>query len=87
MTEAIPLSEWNRLIDHLRRWAGDADVTTDDQHACVQFTTAQFTVYRDGRVDAGMPLHEVDAAASELVFDSDAVHVQGEGLAYTFRRP
>lgn len=87
MTETVPVSDWNRLLDSLHDWAGDADVTATDERASVAFATAQFTVHRDGRVTAGMPLHDIDAAASTLRFDEDAIHVRGEGLAYTFTRP
>lgn len=87
MTETVSVSDWNRVLESLQDWAGGADVTVDDDHARVEFATAQFTIHRDGRVSAGMPLHDVDATASTLKFDEDAIHVRGEALAYTFVRP
>lgn len=88
--ESVSLEEWDLVISELRRFAGSREVTVEDGRARVDFGSAHVEVDRDGRVDTGMPLHEFESAAAvELVFDHEAgeLHVRGEDVEYTFRRP
>ena len=86
----IPLSDWDRVADGLRTFAAGAPVTETDEGLRVAFRSAHVEVTRDGRVEAGMPLHDLAAGdATAVAFDHDAgeLHVRGAGVEYTFRRP
>jgi len=90
MTERVPLSEWDRVVDALRQFAGSASVTEEEDRVRIDFRSAHVEVTRDGRVETGMPLHEFERTdAADLVVDHDAgeLTVEGKGVAYTFRRP
>ncbi|WP_276272263.1 hypothetical protein [Haloarcula litorea] len=78
------------LREHLERFAGTVTERADGTLRAEFGGRAHFAVDPDGRVDAGMPLHTVDAVADRLTFDHEGgeVHVEGSsGLSYTFRRP
>lgn len=48
-----------------------------------------FTVFRDGRFAAAMPLHEVDAKADRLIFNetSNSLRCEGSFGQYIYRIP
>ena len=49
---------------------------------------ARFHVARDGRVDAGMPLHDFDGHADALLLDPAAGRIRVAGsVSYEFRFP
>lgn len=87
MVERVPLSDWNAVESNLRRFAGEVDAS--DARLISRMGVARFTVTRDGRVTAGMPLHDFDGRADSLVFDHDvgAIRVERAGSTYVFRRP
>jgi hypothetical protein len=51
--------------------------------------SARFAVTRDGRVEAGMPLHSFSGDAETLRFDHDegVIGVSAGGVEYEFRVP
>ncbi|MFB6139521.1 MAG: hypothetical protein ABEJ26_03695 [Halosimplex sp.] len=74
----------------LVRFAGPDAVSGRDDGALVASGVTHVAVRPDGRVEAGMPLHEFAGAPDRLVFDHDAgeVRVAAEGgVSYAFRRP
>lgn len=88
----MPVEEWDRLVDHLRRFAGDGDVSADAERIAVEAGAARFAVTREGAVDAGMPLHSFSkGSVAALSFDHDRgrIRVEDDGgdLVYEFRRP
>ena len=88
--EHVSPEEWDRVVSELRRFADGREVTVEDDRARVDFGSAHVEIGRDGHVDTGMALHDFESAAAvDLVFDHEAgeLHVRGEGVEYTFRRP
>ncbi|WP_458187731.1 hypothetical protein [Haladaptatus sp. NG-WS-4] len=87
MVVRVPLTEWDEVESHLRRFAGDVDAS--DSKLVTRMGVARFAVTRDGRVTAGMPLHDFDGRADSLVFDHDAgaIRIERAGSTYVFRRP
>lgn len=90
-TETVDPVDRGALRHALERFAGGRAVTeSDDGSLIADFRgTTHVTVRPDGRVETGMPLHEFSGAPDRLVFDHDAgeLHVEGDGVSYTFRRP
>lgn len=77
---------------NLERFVGtDAVTERDDGTLVAEFGgVTHVTVYPDGRIDAGMPLHDFSGRADRLVFDHEAgdLHVRDDdALDYTFRHP
>lgn len=97
MPERIRLDDWDAVRDELRRFGESGDVTTDDDRTRIDFGSARLELSRDGRVSAGMPLHDFDREGEaferegdvELVVDHDAgtLTVDADDVTYTFRRP
>jgi len=92
---SVRVAAFDALIDALRSWCeaggGEFRLETVDRAVC-EFDRATFAVTREGRVDAGMPLHEFEGRADRLVFagdpaSADAVRVVGPDVAYVYRRP
>ncbi|MFC6835141.1 hypothetical protein [Halomarina ordinaria] len=89
-TLALSLGEWDRVVDALDRFARSGTVTAGADAVRADFGSASLELARDGRVDAGMPLHEFSTTGEvTLHFDFEAgeLTVADEGLRYTFRRP
>lgn len=87
--ETIALTEWTRLERALRDWC-DGPVTADDDRIDCRPGVARFTITRDGRLEAGMPLHELEReGVASIGVDRDAreLLVSGEGVRYVFRHP
>lgn len=90
MSERIQLSEWDDVVDELRRFGDAGDVTVDDDGIRLDFGSAHVDISRDGAVSTGMPLHSFELGGdAALVVDHDAgsLTVEAEQLRYTFRRP
>lgn len=89
--ERVPVENWDALVDHLKRFAGDCgDVAESGEGVEITVGSGTFLVTRDGRVQAGMPLHDFeDDEVEALYFDheDDAIRVEGGGRTYEFRRP
>ncbi|WP_458206784.1 hypothetical protein [Haladaptatus sp. NG-SE-30] len=87
MVERVPLSDWDAVESHLRRFAGNVDAS--DSKLVSRMGVARFAVTRDGRVTAGMPLHDFDGRADSLIFDHNrgAIRIERAGSTYVFRRP
>jgi hypothetical protein len=86
----IPLSAFDRVTEELRAFADGAPLTETDDAVRVAFENARVEVTRDGRVEAGMPLHDlaaVDATAVAVDHEAGELRVRAEGVAYTIRRP
>jgi hypothetical protein len=88
---AVDPADTGAVKDHLERFAGERTVTEREDGAVVADfrSVTHVTVYPDGRVETGMPLHEFAGRPERLVFDHDAgeLHVLRDGERYTFRRP
>jgi hypothetical protein len=87
--ESIPIAEWERLEGALRAWC-DGPVEADDAAIDCRAGAARFRVTRDGRVEAGMPLHELSREGVDAVGvdpDGRALLLSGEGVRYVFRHP
>jgi hypothetical protein len=89
--DRVPLSDWGAVETHLRRFAVGGHVDRDDDRVSVDVGSAHVTVTRDGRVEAGMPLHAFEAAAIEALYiDDETGRLQirdDDALRYEFRRP
>lgn len=85
--ERVPLAEFDRVVRALERFAGD--VAVEDGCARATMGSATLELCRDGRVAGAMPLHEFEGGVDAVVFDhaGGEIRVEGEGVAYTFRRP
>lgn len=88
--DAIPLADWDRVEAALREL--DGTVTASDGRLELQSGSARFAVNRDGRVEAGMPLHDLSTEnVSALAVDHDrgAIRLVTDdgGVAYEFRVP
>lgn len=88
--EPLTAENWNRLVEELRDFAGEDRVTVEDGVARAEMGNAHVELTADGGVRTGMPLHGFEADGDvELAFDHERgrLHVRGEGVEYTFRRP
>jgi len=85
--ERVPLAEFDRVVSALERFAGE--VTVEDGCARATMGSATLEICRDGRLAGAMPLHEFEGGVETVVFDHGAgeLRVEGDGVAYTFRRP
>ncbi|WP_135362641.1 hypothetical protein [Halosimplex halophilum] len=90
-TESVDPGDSAAVRRALERFAGtDAVSERDDGAVVAQFRgVTHVTVRPDGRVETGMPLHEFSGIPDRLVVDHDAgeLHVERDGVSYTFRRP
>lgn len=88
--ERVAIEDWDALADHVRRFAEDDEVSESGEGIEVTVGTARFSVTKDGRVSAGMPLHDFeDGGVEALYFDHErgAVRVEGGDRSYEFRKP
>ncbi len=97
--DGVPVAAFDTLRASLRAWCeagnGTFHVETVDgvERAVCDFGRATLAVAADGRVEAGMPLHEFDGRADRLVFEGEtpseagAVRMVGTDLEYVYRRP
>ena len=88
---AVDPTDRETLREHLERFAGEDRVTeaTDGTLVAEFERSATFSIDPAGRVAGGMPLHGFEGAAAALRFDHDdgEIHVTGDAVSYTFRRP
>jgi len=90
MPTRVTFSEWETLVDELRKFGSAGDVRTDDGWIRVDFGSAYVELSRDGWIGTGMPLHEFEReGVTELVLDHDggSLTVETGETSYTFRRP
>lgn len=90
MATTVPLDEWERVVEQLRRFGDEGAVTDREDVVRVEFERAYLEVTRGGRVSAGMPLHDFSTGGGvALVFDHDAdeLRVRGDTVEYRFERP
>jgi hypothetical protein len=59
--DAVPLTDWNRIAAELRTL--DGTVTETGDRIELRAGSATFAVTRDGRVEAGMPLHDLNTGS------------------------
>lgn len=88
--DPIPLSDWDRLEAELRELHGT--VTASDDRIELKSGSARFAVTRDGRVEAGMPLHDLTTGSvTALAVDDERGAIRlvtdDEETAYEFRIP
>ena len=87
--EMVPIDEWDSLRTALQEFCRGR-VEADDGVLECNTGGARFAVHRDGRVEAGMPLHEFGRGGVESIgFDHDQgeLLVVGSDLRYVFRHP
>jgi hypothetical protein len=87
---SAPIENWSAALDHLREFGADGAVDESDEGVEVTVEIASFLVAKDGRVAAGMALHDFeDGDAEALYFDHDAetIRVEGGDVSYEFRKP
>jgi hypothetical protein len=67
----IPIDDWERVLANAERFAGErGEVAETDTGVTCGFGNARVEIRRDGRVNAGMPLHDVtNAEADRLRFE------------------
>lgn len=90
MATDLDFSDWDSVVEELRRFGEGGDVTTGEGWVRVEFGSAHVELAREGRLSTGMPLHEFEReGAVDLVVDHDAgtITVEAEDVTYTFRRP
>jgi hypothetical protein len=90
MTPRVQLTEWETLIDELRRFGHAGDVTATDERIHIDFGSARVELSRDGTLQTGMPLHEfthTDTVSVVVDHDAGTLTVDAETVTYTFRRP
>ena len=92
--EPIPLTDWQRVCNDLARCFDAAGtVTADDGAFHFQSHTDRvqttFSLQRDGRLGASMPLHGLELVATHILIDLDqrSVTALGPSLRYTYRLP
>ena len=88
--ERVAIEDWTVIVSHLREFGEGGEVSESGEGIEVTVGNATFLVTKDGRVSAGMPLHDFeDGGVEALYFDHDreAVRVEGGDLSYEFRKP
>ncbi|WP_158055403.1 hypothetical protein [Halorussus halophilus] len=89
--ERVLISDWHAIVDHLRQFFGTfGAISESDDRLSVAVGNAGFSVTKDGRVTAGMPLHSFeDGAVEALYFDHerDRIRIEGDDRSYEFRKP
>ncbi len=88
--ERVPIEEWDLVADHLRKFATGGEVDESDEGIEVTVGSATLLVTKDGRVAAGMLLHDFEDGGVEALYfdhDADAVRVEGGDVSYEFRKP
>jgi hypothetical protein len=87
--DRVATDDRDAVEDHLRRFADTGRVDAAGERIFAEMDSASFSVGRDGKVSAGMPLHDFEAVADVLLFDHDggAIVVRGDDFDYEFRRP
>jgi len=83
--EAVSIDDWDGLAAAL---SAVGDVDSADDRLVVTADAGEFTVTREGRIDAGMPLHSLSReAVSRLYVDREngRIRLEGDGMAYEFR--
>ena len=88
--DAIPLTDWGQVESALRGL--DGTVTASDDRLELRSGSARFAVTRDGKVDAGMPLHDLqtdDVVALTFDHERPAIRLETaeDGVRYEFRVP
>jgi hypothetical protein len=86
--ERVPVGDWAAVERGLRGF--DAAVEADDDRLTLRAGSARFAVWRDGAVEAGMPLHGFEAERVEaLGFDHERgrIRLSAGGVDYEFRVP
>lgn len=90
--ERYPLADWSAVESALDQFGSRGTVEDHDDGITVRTGSAHVTVYRDGSVETGMPLHDFefdDVEALYLDADDGRLRIRDEetGLSYEFRRP
>ena len=88
MSDEVSIDDWDAVERGLRGFAGT--VEADDDRLTLRTGSARFAVWRDGTVEAGMPLHDFAAERVErLRFDHDRsrIGLSSDGVDYEFRVP
>lgn len=90
MTPRVQLTEWETLIDELRRFGRAGDVMVTDNRIHIDFGSARVELSRDGTLQTGMALHDFthdDTGAVVVDHDAGTLTVDAAEVTYTFRRP
>jgi len=85
---AVPVSDWAAVERGLRGFDGEVEAAGD--RLTLQAGSARFSAWRDGTVEAGMPLHAFEAEEVErLALDHDRgrIRLSTDDVDYEFRLP
>lgn len=88
--ERATIDNWTAIADHLREFAADGKVSESAEGIEITVGSATFLVTKDGRVSAGMPLHDFEEGGVEALYfdhDHEAIRVESGDRAYEFRKP
>ena len=89
MAEQLGFEHWDRIVEELDRF-GAPDVSVGTERVSLRFDAAHITIFRDGRFDAGMALHDIGGETAESIVvdhETDSITLAGGSFSYTFRRP
>jgi len=88
------LKQWNDLAATFQAFFSTYGTTTSSDESCTfvadpKKVETAFSIHRDGRFSASMPLHEVDARVEDVIFGMEEKTVQCKGVfgEYTYRIP
>lgn len=88
------LEQWSELASTFEVFFSTYGTTTLSDESCTfvadpRKVETAFSIHRDGRFTASMPLHEVDARVDDVIFGMEEKTVQCKGAfgEYTYRIP
>jgi hypothetical protein len=88
--ERVAIEDWTAIVSHLREFAEGGDISESGEGIEVTVGSATLLVTKDGRVAAGMPLHDFEEGGVEALYfdhDADAIRVESGDRSYEFRKP
>ncbi|MDE0858386.1 MAG: hypothetical protein OSA38_07445 [Candidatus Poseidoniaceae archaeon] len=94
MTESVAVEQWSELgniFSHFFDGLGEVSCTNEvlNYQSLPPGVPTVFAIHRDGRVDASMPLHGIEAIFEFFEFDASDNNIvcQGQHGKYTYRVP
>ena len=88
------LEQWNDLASAFEAFFSNYGTTSRNENSCTfvadpKKVATAFSIQRDGRCSASMPLHEVDARLEHVIFETQGKTIQCKGSfgEYTYRIP
>lgn len=90
MAKTVPIDEWERVAEQLRRFGDEGSVTEREDALRVGAGDGYVEVTRGGRISTAGPRHDFSTGGGvALVFDHEAgeLRVRADTVEYTFERP